>query len=251
MNKTFFSSFYFTEYHFTKYRAVNNMHGISTHYLGYMRKGHARLVSDTNETELREGDLFYIPFGCRYRSYWYGEPDICFDSYRFAHIPEEWNGGFCLQTVPMTEKAREAFLALSSDKAVCCRSVAWLYLLLGEILPFLRPQAQSARERTLQKAQEYIDAHPKLLIRDAARHAGISESGLYTLFKECLGKTPITYKNERLAERAILLLTTTDKSVDEIRHMLGFESAAHFRKILLSASGKTPSEIRRQWRKEI
>ena len=126
MNKTLFSSsFYFTEYHFTKYRSTNNTHGISTHYVGYMRKGHARLVSEEGETEVREGDLFYIPYGCRYRSYWYGEPDICFDSYSFTHFPEEGEEGFCLQTVPMTAKAREALEALAGDKRVSCRSVAW------------------------------------------------------------------------------------------------------------------------------
>ena len=252
MNKTLFSSsFYFTEYHFTKYRSTNNTHGISTHYVGYMRKGHARLVSEEGETEVREGDLFYIPYGCRYRSYWYGEPDICFDSYSFTHFPEEGEEGFCLQTVPMTAKAREALEALAGDKRVSCRSVAWLYLLFGEILPYLHPQAKSAREKTLRKAQRYIEAHPRLLIKDVARHAGISESGLYALFKECLGKTPIAYKNERLAQRAILLLTTTDKSVEEIRQTLGFESAAHFRKIIVCTAGKTPSEIRKERRKEI
>ena len=252
MNKTLFSSsFYFTEYHFTKYRSTNNTHGISTHFIGYMRKGHARFVSEEGETEVNEGELFYIPLGCRYRSYWYGEPDICFDSYSFTHYPEEGEEGFCLQAVPMTEGAREALEALASDKRVSCRSVARLYLLFGEMLPFLRPQAQSAKERTLRKALTYIEAHPRLLVKDVARHAGISESGLYALFKECLGKTPIAYKNEKLARRAVLLLTTTDKSVEEIRQGLGFESAAHFRKIIQSATGKTPSAIRRERRDEM
>ncbi len=246
MNKTLFSSsFFFTEYSFTKYRTVNNMHGVATHYIGYMRKGNARLVSEEDETFIKEGDLFYIPLGCRYRSYWYGEPNISFDSYSFLHFPEEGES-FRHQTVPMTPKGLEALQALASDKKVSCQSVAMLYALLGEMLPFLRPAVKDRKEGLLEKAKRYIDEHPKFLAKDVARHCNISESGLYTLFKERIGKTPVAYKNERLTERAVFLLTTTDKSIEEIRHRLGFESAAYFRKLILETSGKTPSEIRRK-----
>ncbi len=252
MDKTLFSSYFvFREYNFAKYRTTDNMHGIMTHYIGYLRKGHARLVSAEGETEIREGDLFYIPLGCRYKSYWYGEPEICFDSYSFVHFPEDVTAAFRPQTVPMTEKGRKALDALAADKRVCCHSVAMLYTLFGEMLPFLCPSAEDERERTLERAKRYIENHPKFLAKDAARHCGISESGLYALFKERLGKTPVAYKNERLAEKAVFWLTTTDKSIEDIRHLLGVESAAYFRKLVSDATGKTPSEIRRGGRSDI
>ena len=247
MNKTLFSSsFSFNEFRFSKYKTTDNMHGIMVHYIGYMRKGHARLVSDDGETLIQEGELFYIPYGCRYKSYWYGTPEICFDSYAFAYFPEEDTTAFRHQTVPMTEKAKKALDELASDKRISCRSVALLYTLFGEMLPFLTPTASDARHKTLEKAKRYIETHPKFHMQDLSRHCGISESGLYALFKSELGKTPIAFKNGILAEKAHLLLSTTDIPIEEVGQRAGFCSAAYFRKVIFEVYGKTPRAIRKE-----
>ncbi|MBE6762725.1 MAG: AraC family transcriptional regulator, partial [Ruminococcaceae bacterium] len=61
-----------------------------------------------------------------------------------------------------------------------------------------------------------------------------------------LDKTPNQFRNEILCEKAISLLTTTNKSVQEISDTLNFSSTSYFRKILKAHTGKTPLEIRKK-----
>jgi len=79
-----------------------------------------------------------------------------------------------------------------------------------------------------------------------ARLCNVSESGIYLLFKRELNKTPNQVRLEILCQRAVSLLTTTNKSVQEISDTLGFSSTSYFRKILKANSGKTPLQIRKE-----
>ena len=45
---------------------------------------------------------------------------------------------------------------------------------------------------------------------------------------------------------AVELLTTTDKTVEEISSLLRFSSAAYFRKVLRKHTGLTPKQIRKK-----
>lgn len=242
----FYDSFSFNEFRFKKYKFTDNMHGIKTHYIGFMRSGHAKIVSEEGVTEIKEGELFYLPLGCRYRSYWYGDPDIRFDSYAFTHYPQKEHRAFCHATVPMTEKAKRYLEALSADKEVSCASVSKLYALFSQMLPLLPYAEQSPKKALFEKAKKYIEHNLHFSAKDLAKACGISESGLYALFKEQSGQTPISFKNRILTEKAAFLLETTDMSSEEIGHSLGFNSAAYFRKLFFSFYGVMPREYRRQ-----
>ena len=58
--------------------------------------------------------------------------------------------------------------------------------------------------------------------------------------------TPNEYRQIRLCEIGIELLSTTDKKVEEICNILHFSSSSYFRKILKKYTGCTPSEIRKR-----
>ena len=82
-----YKSFVFEKYSFSSKHSANRTKGIPRHYIGYLSQGYGRLVSDECTLELEEGDLFYIPKGCRYHSYWYGKDGTEFDSFGFGAIP--------------------------------------------------------------------------------------------------------------------------------------------------------------------
>ncbi|MFT7596442.1 MAG: transcriptional regulator GlxA family with amidase domain [Paracoccaceae bacterium] len=69
--------------------------------------------------------------------------------------------------------------------------------------------------------------------------------GSYKLFKKQMGITPNLYLNTLRAEHAIEELMTTDKSVTDIGHDLGFSSQASFTRFFGSNVGISPSEYRR------
>ena len=57
--------------------------------------------------------------------------------------------------------------------------------------------------------------------------------------------TPNTQRQIILCERAVELLTTTDRPIEEISTALGFSSSAYFRKVMREHTGMTPREIRK------
>ena len=82
----------YKSFNFKYYRAANGKHtdnsaGAPYHYIGYLHQGTARLHSTKGTIELEAGDLFYIPKGCSYHSYWYD--GATFDSFAFSAIPFE------------------------------------------------------------------------------------------------------------------------------------------------------------------
>ncbi|WP_432816703.1 helix-turn-helix domain-containing protein [Sulfitobacter sp. JB4-11] len=78
-----------------------------------------------------------------------------------------------------------------------------------------------------------------------ARAVGLSRPHFFKLFKKQMGITPNLYLNTLRAEHAINELMTTEKSITDIGHDLGFSSQASFTRFFGSNVGIPPSEYRR------
>ncbi|MBR2989105.1 MAG: helix-turn-helix transcriptional regulator [Clostridia bacterium] len=105
-------------------------------------------------------------------------------------------------------------------------------------------EESNSKEVLLQVAYEYIQKHDTFTVPELARACAISESGVYSLFRDYAHTTPIDVKHQIITERAVALLTTTDLAVETISSTLGLCSSAHLRKILKKQLGKTPMQIR-------
>jgi len=119
MNRAEFrNSFLFAQYTLHEYRHNHISPGAPRHYLGYMHEGYGRLQNREVTLEVGPGDLFYIPKGCNYHSYWHNEGDIRFDSFGFVHFPFEDERVFSLQAIPITSGIRPLLEQLSAHKTV-------------------------------------------------------------------------------------------------------------------------------------
>lgn len=78
-----------------------------------------------------------------------------------------------------------------------------------------------------------------------AAEVGLSRPHFFKLFKKQTGVTPNIYFNTLRSERAIETLVTTDKSVTEIAHDLGFASQASFTRFFTCNIGIAPTEYKR------
>lgn len=245
-NTLFCRSFAFLEYRFSRYHYTDARGGVSSHYLGYMKAGHARLVSAREEIEVQPGDAFYIPQGCRYESYWYGEPEIRFDSLAFQLFPQAGGARYPLQRLGQLEGDAEALRqSLSGGIAVDCASVSRLYALLSLLLPDMQTLAESREEELVRRALAYMGEHIESDVPQIAQACCVSPSTLYAAFRLRTGDTPVHARQRLLADRAVDLLMTTDLPVEQISAQLGFSSPAYLRRILRRATCKTPREIRR------
>ena len=244
-----YNSFRFQNMSFSSERHTDNSVGIRTNYLAKMTRGTGRIVSLSGEVmTLGTGDVFYLPKGLSYHSYWI--PDrgglVEWASLAFPSIPEEEERSYVMQILCPDEQASVLLAQILTDMRVSPTTVGCLYLFLGSLLPKMKQCAQGEKSLLLEKAKRYIASHPQFTVPALARHCGISESGIYALFQSHAGMTPIEMKHRLQIESAITLLSTTDLSVEEISTRLGFHSAGYFRRIFKYQTKKTPSEFRKE-----
>ena len=55
---TFFNNFFFNEFSYTRLGHRDNSHGIESHFIGYMKSGNAKIISENIKLELKKGDMF-------------------------------------------------------------------------------------------------------------------------------------------------------------------------------------------------
>lgn len=241
-NKFYFNIFKFNRYHFTD----NSKTPIANHYFGCLIKGTVKIKTQAEELLLKPNEIFYIPKGLTYQSYWFGEngEEIQFYSFGFEFSPI--NKPFVLQKVNCSDNAQKLFNEICDNARKNKKSIGKLYSFFEEVSDSMRIAEKSHVNPILQCAIEYMQNNPNLKISDISKYCHISEPGIYSLFKKHLNKTPNELRNEILCKKAVSLLTTTNKSVQEISDDLNFSSTSYFRKILKAYTNKTPLQIRKE-----
>jgi AraC-like DNA-binding protein len=108
--------------------------------------------------------------------------------------------------------------------------------------------ATEESNRRLLRARDAMDhayAQP-LDIPALARVALTSEAHFIRTFRETFGETPHRYLQRRRVERAMYLLTRTDRDVTEICFDVGFTSLGTFSRTFRDVVGEPPTEFRRR-----
>ena len=247
----FFNTFFFQTIHLKSFRHTDNSKGISNHYIARMKsgKGIIRAVSG-EELHLEAGDVFYLPLGLQYHSYWSvdetKDPSVAWESYGFIYWPVHRERRYVMQKINPSAEASQWLDLLERNQTVSLSSVGYLYLFLSEILPDLLIAESDPKSALLQTAFDYIQKHESFTVPGLARACGISESGIYALFRDYADTTPIDFKHRLIAERAVYMLTSTDLTVETIASTLGICSSAYLRKILKKQTGQTPLKLRKE-----
>lgn len=99
----------------------------------------------------------------------------------------------------------------------------------------------------------YIDANyaRKITIGEIADYLHVSTFYLSHAFKETMGISLMRYCNRRKIDEAKKLLLSTQMSINEIAHNIGFENANHFYLPFRKTTGLTPQEFRDAGKKNI
>lgn len=246
MNDTvFFKNFVFNEYcHFESVHHDNTL-GVKLHFIGFMKQGSGRIVSRDQVLEIQENEMFYIPKGCKYHSYWIADKCVCFDSIGFLYFPTSAVNGYKLQKISYNQTILDAFMPLSQDKTVNAASIGILYRLLGMLESKLALAPISNDVAVCEKLMLLIKENPQRTIPEYAGLCGISESLLYNYVKKCSGKTPNRLRQECLCQKAAELLVATSYTIEEICDKLGFSSSAYFRKVFHDIYHKSPTQVRK------
>ncbi len=242
----FFKNFRFNEYHFNETRHVDNSRGVDMHYIGMIKHGRGRIVSKGQTLEIKQNELFFIPKGCQYHSYWIADNFVVFDSIGFLYFPANNSNEYMLQKIEQNQEIQEAFAPLSENKTLNATSIGTLYSLLGILESKLKPSPLTRDIGIYEETVRYMETNPHKTIPQYARLCGVSETLLYYHIKKATGKTPNRIRQEILCEKAANFLITTNYTVEEICDILKFSSAAYFRKVFYDVYHKTPTQVRKE-----
>jgi AraC-like DNA-binding protein len=110
------------------------------------------------------------------------------------------------------------------------------------------PTLDHAVSDTINRAIEYLIGNltGEICLSDVARQCGMSDSAFSRFFKKNTGHGFVRYLNRMRVNRACMLLSQSEMPIIDVCFEAGFSNLSNFNRQFLALSGNTPSEYRRQ-----
>ena len=244
-NHAYINSFIFNKVTYKNYHHGNFSTGIKHNYIMHLKRGRARILFSEGSIDLFEGEIALIPKGTKYNTYLFGEPEIEFYSYAYLNYPGNIIKNFAPQKIEVNDKIENFSEELINSTESGCHTLGIFFFLLDELLKNVKTSHINRNKLILENAMNYMILNPSAKMSEVAKHANISESGLYLLFKNLSDTTPAKFKLQAKLERALNYILTTDLPIEEISSLCNFSSPSYFRKNFYKAYHKTPREMRK------
>lgn len=226
------------------------------HYcMGLILRGKGNFVFGEKHVSVAPGDIIFVPIGSQYVSEWTGEPDVHYIS---VHFSFEISGHFLygksleIQKVHLDDFAQlcELYTRMyeEAEEEMPFGSLGAFYEVLSRVVPKLITQEEKIQDSRIEKAIHYIRQNytRAITVEELANLCYMSVSHFHALFKEMTGISPIEYRHRLCVRRGeLMLLADKSTSVETIAEMLGFCSAAYFRRMFKKITGMTPREYRK------
>lgn len=90
------------------------------------------------------------------------------------------------------------------------------------------------------------DAAHGWTLDELARRVGVSRTALAGKFREAMGDTPLNYLRTLRMQKAMHLLGSTDRLLDDVATQVGYTDAFSFSKVFKKVVGLPPREFRRR-----
>ncbi|KIL40699.1 hypothetical protein SD70_11465 [Gordoniibacillus kamchatkensis] len=105
---------------------------------------------------------------------------------------------------------------------------------------------RESHNREIMECQRYVYQHldRKISLEDAAAHLHLHPSYLSRLFKRETGENFVEYVTRMKMDKAKELLENTDKTVEDIAEMLGYDNKNYFGKLFKAHTGTVPNTFR-------
>ncbi|MEK3720370.1 response regulator transcription factor [Paenibacillus sp. FSL H8-0034] len=122
----------------------------------------------------------------------------------------------------------------------------WLKGYLWEAIQWAGQVYRESHNREIVECQRFVYNHldKKISLEDAATHLHLHPSYLSRLFKRETGENFVEYVTRIKMGKAKELLEITDKSIEEIADMLGYDNKNYFGKLFKAHTGTVPNGYR-------
>lgn len=126
-----------------------------------------------------------------------------------------------------------------------------LIFLLFQNCPVIekKPSEKVLRDGKRIKAMlQYIQEHHAegLTLAKIAQSAAVSKNECLRCFQHMIGRTPIQYVKQVRIQKAMEMLSATDRKIADIGTACGFQEMSYFAKTFRELQGCTPGEFRKQ-----
>ncbi|NOV01672.1 response regulator [Paenibacillus sp. LMG 31457] len=121
----------------------------------------------------------------------------------------------------------------------------WLTGIVKDAAELMEQIAKQSKKVEIIDAQKYIRRHlgRKITLEEVADHLHLNPSYFSRLFKKETGETFIEYVTRVKMERAKEILNGSDKTLETVAQMLGYESKGYFVKVFKQHYGVVPSRF--------
>lgn len=219
--------------------------GFSSPRLAYIIKGNCRVEYENGKTLfLQPKDVWYIPKGLPYTSYWSTQDSVVFNKLEFE-----------ADDFSLKYKTMQSFRLLQAedDFARLCEpqkeespfgNASVFFNILNTVTPLLKQQKTESLNRIL-PALKYLHQQDftAVSVKKLADMCYMSSSRFYEVFREAVGESPINYKN-RIRVSYAKMLIQEGKTLDEVCEILHFSSPSFLRRMMKKFLGITPKNAK-------
>ncbi len=124
----------------------------------------------------------------------------------------------------------------------------WLRSYMLQAVEWAGQVYQESKNREIMECQRYVSVHwnERITLEDAARHLHLHPNYLSRLFKRETGENFVEFATRVKMDKARELLKLTDKTVEDISLLLGYDNKQYFTKLFKTHTGQLPSAFRLQ-----
>lgn len=124
----------------------------------------------------------------------------------------------------------------------------WLRSYMLQAVEWAGQVYQESKNREIMECQRYVTVHwnERITLEDAARHLHLHPNYLSRLFKRETGENFVEFATRVKMDKARELLKLTDKTVEDISLLLGYDNKQYFTKLFKAHTGQLPSAFRLQ-----
>lgn len=125
----------------------------------------------------------------------------------------------------------------------------WIIALFTDYINYFRNNYKLRRDPIIEKAKDYINKNifKKIKADEVAAHVNLSENYFTVYFKEKTHENFSDYIINLKMINAKNLLKASNKSINEISFLLGYEDYRSFNRVFKKYTGKTPTEFRQMY----
>ena len=107
-------------------------------------------------------------------------------------------------------------------------------------------RCRTAKSQYLNRVITYMKDHlqENLTLTRIAREAGLSESDLNAVFKECVKCAPMDYYINMKMDKACYLLCNTDMHIYQVAQYLGYDNQYYFSRAFKKVLGVPPKKYK-------